>query len=29
MIYRLRRDEDWAFVLDKPGKPHGKYDLRA
>jgi hypothetical protein len=28
MIDRLRRDEDWAAVLDKPGKAHGGYGIR-
>jgi hypothetical protein len=29
MIDRLRRDKDWAEVLDKPGKAHGGYGIRA
>jgi hypothetical protein len=28
MIDRLRRDQDWAAVLDKPGQAHGGYGLR-
>ena len=28
MIDRLRRDEDWASVLDKPGQAHGGYGIR-
>jgi hypothetical protein len=29
MIDRLRRDGDWAAVLDKPGKAHGGYAIKA
>jgi hypothetical protein len=28
MIDRLRRDQDWADALDKPGKAHGGYGIR-
>ena len=29
MIDRLRRDRDWAAVLDKPGQAHGGYGIRS